>query len=66
MNAYKVRIKISNCNKEINSFLTKYGMINLRTDGRKMIIAQKLERPSGSSKWDIHQLEYSEISRGSN
>jgi hypothetical protein len=26
-----------------------------------MIIAQKLERPSGSSKWDIHQLEYSTI-----
>ncbi len=55
--------KITNSNMEINSFLTKYGMINLRTDGRKMIIAQKLERPSGSSKWDIHQLEYSEISK---
>jgi beta-lactamase superfamily II metal-dependent hydrolase len=50
--------KVSNCNKEINSFLTKYGMINLRTDGRKMIIAQKLERPAGHGKWDIHQLEY--------
>lgn len=51
--------KISKCNKDINSFLTKYGMINLRTDGRNMIIAQKLERASGSGKWDIHQLEYS-------
>lgn len=51
--------KKTSTNKKINSFLTKFGMINLRTDGEKMIIAQKLETPSASSKWDIHQLEYS-------
>lgn len=49
-------------NKEINSYLTKYGMINLRTDGKRMIIAQKLEREAASSKWDIHQLEFNSTS----
>ncbi len=49
-------------NKKINSFLTKYGMINLRTDGRRMIIAQKYERPASYGKWDIHELIYSDKS----
>lgn len=35
-----------------------YGAINVRTDGHKVIIAQKLERPrSKSKKWDIYRLE---------
>lgn len=35
-----------------------YGMINVRTDGEKVILAQKLERVrSKAHKWDIHQLE---------
>ncbi|WP_331145545.1 ComEC/Rec2 family competence protein [Hymenobacter sp.] len=35
-----------------------YGMINVRTDGERVIIAQKLEKPgSGGRKYDIHQLE---------
>ena len=35
-----------------------YGMISLRTDGEKVILAQKLERArSKAKKWDIHQLE---------
>jgi beta-lactamase superfamily II metal-dependent hydrolase len=35
-----------------------YGAINVRTDGRKVIIAQKLERPRRlDTKWDIYQLE---------
>ena len=35
-----------------------YGAINLRTDGHKVIFAQKLERPrSLKAKWDIYQLE---------
>lgn len=54
--------RITKNNKVINSFLTKYGMINLRTDGEKMIIAQKLERKAAYGKWDIHQLEYSDAS----
>ena len=35
-----------------------YGMINLRTDGQKVVLAQKLEQPrSKADKWDIHRLE---------
>ena len=54
----KAQKKLKETNKEINSFLTKFGMINLRTDGKKMIIAQKLEQKSAHSKWDIYKLEY--------
>ncbi len=47
--------------KEISKLersIAVYGMINLRTDGKKVILAQKLERPrSKAKKWDIHQLE---------
>jgi len=56
--AKKLRTKISVNNKTINSNLTKFGMINLRTDGELMIIAQKLERSSVSGKWDIQKLKY--------
>lgn len=36
-----------------------YGMITLRTDGEKAIIAQKLEVPGGNhKKWDIHELAF--------
>lgn len=58
-----VRKKITAANKTINSFLTKYGMINLRTDGKRMIMASKLEVQSAHSKWDIHELAYSEQSK---
>ena len=50
--------------KETDSTLervvTVYGMINVRTDGQKAIIAQKLEKVVGSTKWDIHKLEWNE------
>jgi hypothetical protein len=36
-----------------------YGMITLRTDGERVVIAQKLELPGGNDKkWDIHELKY--------
>jgi hypothetical protein len=35
-----------------------YGMINVRSDGEKIIIAQKLEKPSNGRKYDIYKLEY--------
>ena len=42
----------------IDRSIAVYGSIQVRTDGRKVVIAQKLERPrSLSSKWDIYQLE---------
>lgn len=36
-----------------------FGMINLRTDGERAVIAQKLEeRQSGTGEeWDIHRFE---------
>jgi len=35
-----------------------YGMISLRTDGSKVLMAQKLERPrSRAQKWDLQLLE---------
>lgn len=36
-----------------------YGLITVRSDGDKVIIAQKLEAPSKKSKkWDIYHLQY--------
>jgi hypothetical protein len=42
----------------INRSIAVYGAINVRTDGHKVVIAQKLERPrSLKQKWDIYRLE---------
>ena len=42
----------------INRSVAVYGMITLRTDGQRVAIAQKLERPrNNKSKWDIYRLE---------
>ncbi len=57
--------KKKNIRKQIDKELAKlersiavYGMISLRTDGKKVILSQKLERArSKAQKWDIHQLE---------
>ncbi|UII31341.1 hypothetical protein LVD17_23905 [Fulvivirga ulvae] len=57
-----LKTQLLKTNKNLNSYLTKYGMINLRTDGSKMIIAQKLEKQASYGKWDIHKLEYSQSS----
>lgn len=38
--------------------VTVYGMINVRTDGEKVIVAQKLERAAAGRGWDIHKLEW--------
>lgn len=55
----KLKKDIVKLNKDINSYQTKYGMINVRTNGEKMIVAQKLEIPASYGKWDIHELKYS-------
>ncbi len=44
--------------KKKERIVTVYGMINVRTDGEKAIIAQKLEKPGASKSWDIHKLEW--------
>ncbi len=44
-----------------DSNVAKYGMITVRTDGEKVIIAQKLEKKrSESQKWDIYELVWNE------
>ncbi len=36
-------------------------LITLRTDGEKVVLAQKLEIPAGEdNKWDIHELHFNE------
>ena len=40
--------------------VTVYGMINVRTDGKNAIIAQKRESPASQSNWDIHKLIWNE------
>jgi beta-lactamase superfamily II metal-dependent hydrolase len=44
---------------DLDRSVAVYGMINVRTDGAKVIIAQKLETPRSltGEKWDIHKLE---------
>jgi len=44
--------------KTIDRSVAVYGAIHVRTDGYKVIAAQKYERPrSKSNKWDIYRLE---------
>lgn len=49
--------------KKKERVVTVYGMINVRTDGEKVIIAQKLEKPASGRGWDIHKLEWNELSK---
>ena len=53
-----IRKKLEKKMAELERSIAVYGMINVRTDGEKAIIAQKLERPrSKAEKWDIYELE---------
>ncbi|MCB2083380.1 MAG: hypothetical protein KDD90_04930, partial [Sphingomonadaceae bacterium] len=42
--------------------VTVYGSINLRSDGRKIVLAYMLEKPSNSRRWDVYPLEKDMIS----
>lgn len=46
--------------KKKERLVTVYGMINVRTDGNRTIIAQKLEKPRRSNNWDINKLVWNE------
>lgn len=51
---YRLRME-----KMRDSNVAKYGMITVRTDGEKVIIAQKLEKKrSEGQKWDIYELTW--------
>ena len=53
-----VELEKSNSSKKRERVVTVYGMINVRTDGEKVIIAQKLEQAASSRNWDIHKLDW--------
>ncbi len=53
-----VEVAKLNPNKKKERVVTVYGIINVRTDGDKVIIAQKLERKAAGRNWDIHKLEW--------
>lgn len=57
-----LRKKLEEQLENIERSVAVYGMINVRTDGEKVIICQKLERPrSMDAKWDIHELVYNPV-----
>jgi beta-lactamase superfamily II metal-dependent hydrolase len=45
-------------NKLINRSIAVYGAINLRTDGKKLLMCQKKEAPNAErEEWDIYRIE---------
>jgi beta-lactamase superfamily II metal-dependent hydrolase len=43
---------------EVERAIAVYGMITVRSDGTNVVMAQKLERPTGfGTSWDVHCLE---------
>ena len=55
-----VTLQKSRSTKKGERTVTVYGMINVRTDGERVIIAQKLEKPAAGRGWDIHKLEWND------
>jgi len=48
----------SKLDKKINRSIAVYGAINVRTDGKYIMVAQKIEKPRSKDKeWDIYILE---------
>ncbi|MDP2373172.1 MAG: MBL fold metallo-hydrolase [Reyranella sp.] len=45
---------------QLDRSVATYGAINLRTDGHKVVVAQKIEKRRGKNKeWDAYQFEWS-------
>ena len=56
--------KIHEALDRIERSIAVYGLINLRTDGERVLLAQKLETPAADGrKWDVHRLEPGEDGR---
>jgi hypothetical protein len=55
----KIQKKIDSTLSILERSVAVYGLINLRTDGKKVVIAQKLEAPRDATgeEWDIYRLE---------
>ena len=56
-----IELNKSNAKDKKIRTITNYGMINVRTDGEKVIIAQKLERRTAYRDWDIHIIEWNNL-----
>jgi beta-lactamase superfamily II metal-dependent hydrolase len=54
----KVEASIARLKTNLERSVATYGAINLRTDGRRAVVAQKIERPRNkSTEWDIYRFE---------
>lgn len=49
-------VKANPTAKELGRTVAVYGMIDLRTDGEKIVIAQKLEQAAPRGEWDFYEL----------
>jgi hypothetical protein len=53
----RLRKAVDAIKKQLDRSVAVYGAINLRTDGRRVVVAQKLEATRGRNKqWDIYQM----------
>src|SRR5262245_22083456 len=54
----KVNASIARLKKSLERTVATYGAINLRTDGTRAVLAQKIEKPrSPQSAWDIYKFD---------
>ena len=54
----KVNASIANLKKNLERSVAVFGAINLRTDGTRAVVAQKIEKPrSPSTAWDIYKFD---------
>jgi hypothetical protein len=54
----KAKKRVEKFLDQLERSVARYGMINLRSDGTNVLMAQKLEKPrSKGSKWDLHRFE---------
>jgi beta-lactamase superfamily II metal-dependent hydrolase len=54
----KVNSSIASLKKSLERSIAVYGAINLRTDGARAVVAQKIEKPRNpQAAWDIYQFD---------
>jgi beta-lactamase superfamily II metal-dependent hydrolase len=54
----KLQNEFNSIVNQIDRSVAVYGAIQLRTDGTRVVMAQKLERPRGNeARWDVYRLE---------
>jgi beta-lactamase superfamily II metal-dependent hydrolase len=54
----KVDASIEKLKKNLERSISTYGAINLRTDGHRAVVGQKVEKPrDAKSQWDVYRFE---------